>query len=88
MGIYNDYKQERRRAWFCYAIPIVAINTFDILFTLIQHLWYSMDGTRDTMKMLGIDLFQVSVSVTIAVSLNLLLHNIYTRYAALNLLLR
>lgn len=88
MGIHNNYKQDRRLAWFCYTVPIFAACTYDFI-SIVFHLMHnSKVDTKMAINMLIIDFLQISVSVTIAVTFNLLLQIIYTRYANLNLLLR
>lgn len=90
MGIHCNYKWEYRRAWIFYALSIITINLAEAM-TLIFDETYYRDAPHDTiffLQLIIFDILQLSVWITIAVSLHLLLHNVYTRLAAVNLLLR
>lgn len=90
LGIYNDYKQEYRRAWCYYAVSIITINLLEVVTVIFNHPHY-VDAPNDSnfaKSMLVFDIFQISVTNTVAVTLYLLFSNVYTRFVALNLLLR
>lgn len=88
MGIHTNYKSERRRACISYAISLFIINSVAALNNIVFYLSGAMDIINMSALQVAFDTLQISVSVTIAVTLNCLLHNVHIRFAALNLLLR
>lgn len=90
MGIHNNYKREFRRGCIYYALSIITINACAALNFIFFQTYFkdTPDKIDISASVIAFDTLQISVSATIAVTLRLLLHNVSTRFAALNLLLR
>lgn len=90
VGIQNNYQQEYRRAWLCYAVSLITINIFDILTAFFERIFYYKEHVDTWLmaKMVLFDILETSVITTISTSFVLLLRSVYIRFAALNRLLR
>lgn len=85
MGIHNNYKREYQRALFCYTISTIIINSFDILTTIYEVIYFNK---KINTKMLFYDFLGSTISTTMSTSFILLIYSAYKRFVVLNLLLR